>query len=77
MYVKTMRDGPPASARRIPEHPRSGVTPLDYQYWEQRKSVRSGIGHVFKYPYSFFNLLASLDDAELRERCLAESYRIF
>ena len=76
MYIKTMRRGPKEADRRILEHSPSSLTPLDYGYWEQRKSVRSGIGHAFKYPYSFYNLLAKLDDSELRQRCLAESYRI-
>ncbi len=77
MYIKTMRQGPTEKSRRIREHSPSSVTPLDYEYWAQRKSVRSGLGHAFKYPYSFYNLLAQLDDAELRQRCLAQGYRIF
>jgi hypothetical protein len=77
MYIKTIRQGPAASDRHIPDHPASELTPLDHDYWEQRKSVRSGLGHAFKYAYSFYNLLAQLDNPVLRDRCLAESYRIF
>jgi hypothetical protein len=77
MYIKTMRRGPKETDRRIPEHPPSSLTPLDKGYWAQRKPVRPGLGHAFKYPYSFYNLLSGLDDPGLKKHCLAESYRIF
>jgi hypothetical protein len=77
IYIGMLRRGPGKTARPIPEHPASVLTPLDQAYWEQRKSVRPGLGHAFKYPCSFYNLLAGLDDPLLRDRCLAESYRIF
>ena len=77
MYIKTMRQGPAETDRRIPDHPASALTPLDNDYWEQKKSIRSGLGHAFKYAYSFYNLLAKLNDPVLRDRCLIESHRIF
>ena len=77
MYIKTIRRGPSATDRPIPDHPPSTLTPLDHGYWEQRRSVRSGLGHAFKYAYSFYSLLAQLKDPVLRERCRAESHRIF
>ena len=77
MYIQTMRRGPAQTDRHIAEHPASDLTPLDHDYWARRKSVRSGLGHAFKYAYSFYNLLAKLDNPALRDRCLAESYRIF
>lgn len=77
MYISTIRRGPEATNQRIPEHPLSSMTPLDYRYWKQRKPVRPGLGHAFKYAYSFYNLLHSLDDPQLKKRCLAEGYRIF
>lgn len=77
MYIQTMRRGPAQTDRRIAEHPPSDLTPLDHDYWEQRKSVCSGLGHAFKYAYSFYNLLAQLRNPTLRDRCLAEGYRIF
>jgi hypothetical protein len=77
MYIKTIRRGPAATDLHIPDHPASELTPLDYDYWKQRKSVRPGLGHAFKYACSFYNLLAQLRNPLLRERCRAESYRIF
>ena len=77
MYIKTMRRGPKETDRHIPEHARSSLTPLDHEYWEQMKSVRSGLGHALKYPYSFYNLIAKLENLELRQTCLMEAYRIF
>ena len=77
MYIKTMRRGPGETSRRIPEHEPSTLTPLDKGYWEQRKKVRPGLGHAFKYPYSFYNLLQGLKEPELKKRCSIEAYRIF
>jgi len=77
MYIKTMRRGPKETDRPIPDHPASTLTPLDHDYWEQRKSVRSGLGHAFKYAYSFYNLFSKLRDPILKDRCLAESHKIF
>ncbi len=77
MYIGHLRRGPGVSARPIPEHPASDLTPLDQAYWERRTSVRPGLGHAFKYPWSFYSLLARLKDSVLRDRCLAESYKIF
>jgi len=76
MYIRTMRRGPSETSRRIPDHPSSQRSPLQYEYWEQRTSVRSGLGHAFKYAYSFYNLLGHLDDSELKQRSLAESHKI-
>ena len=76
MYITTMRRGPGETAQRYPEHQPSKLTPLNYEYWERKRSV-SGLGHVFKYPYSFYNLISQLDDEELRQRVVAEGYRIF
>jgi hypothetical protein len=77
MYIKTMRFGPKETDPHIPDHPASTLTPLDCDYWKQRKSVRSGLGHAFKYSYSFYNLFSKLRDPILRERCMAESHKIF
>jgi hypothetical protein len=77
MYITTMRRGPKETNRRIPDHPPSSLTPLDHAYWAQGKPVRPGLGHAFKYPYSFYNLLSGLNDPALKKRCLAESYKIF
>ncbi len=77
MYIKTMRRGPKATDPPLPEHAPSSLTPLERDYWARGKPVLPGIGHIFKYPYSFFNLFSRLDDPDLKTRCLAASYRIF
>lgn len=77
MYIKTMRRGPKATDPPIQEHGLSSLTPLECDYWARGKPVLPGIGHIFKYPYSFFNLFSRLDDPDLKRRCLAQSYRIF
>jgi hypothetical protein len=77
MYITTMRRGPKETNRRIPEHTPSVIAPLDKGYWEQNKTVRPGLGHVFKYPYSFYNMLQELKDPKLKRRVLQEAYRIF
>jgi hypothetical protein len=77
MYITTMRRGPKETNRRIPEHTPSVIAPLDKGYWEQNKTVRPGLGHVFKYPYSFYNMLHELKDPKLKRRVLQEAYRIF
>ncbi len=69
--------GPQRTDRAIPDHRPSSLTPLHREYWERRRSVRAGLGHAFKYAYSFYNLLGRLDDEDLGARCLAESYKIF
>ena len=77
MYISTMRRGPKETNRRIPEHTPSVLAPLDKGYWEQKKTVRPSLGHVFKYPYSFYNLLQELKDPKLKRRVLQEAYRVF
>ncbi len=77
MYIMTMRRGPKEKDRQIPDHPPSSLTPLDQAYWEQRNPVRPGLGHAFKYAYSFFNLLPGLNNPELKQRCVAAGYKIF
>jgi hypothetical protein len=77
MYIETMRFGPGETDRHIADHLPSLLTPLDQGYWEQGKPVRPGLGHAFKYPYSFYNLLRKLGNPELESRCRAECYKIF
>ncbi len=77
MYVTTVRGGPRDTDPRIPDHPRSDLTPLDRSYWERRRSVRGGLGHAFKYARSFYALLRELPDPALKERFLAEGHKLF
>ncbi|MEZ5540436.1 MAG: hypothetical protein R3F42_00110 [Pseudomonadota bacterium] len=77
MYIHTLRRGPRPTDRRIPDHPPATLTPLDHAYWAQRRNVLSSLGHVFKYPWSFYSLLSRLDDTDLKQRCLAAAHLIF
>lgn len=77
MYIHTLRRGPQNTDRRIPDKQATELTPLQHAYWQRKKRVRAGLGHVFKYPWSFYSLLARLDDAQLKQRCLAAGYWIF
>ena len=77
MYIKTMRRGPGKTTRRIPDHKEQAHTPLEKEYWQQKKSVKSGLGHAFKYAYSFYNLLSGLKNPDLKKVCLEKSYQIF
>lgn len=77
MYIATLRRGPGANAEPIPDHPALTSTPLQADYWRRKTSVTKGLGHAFKYPYSFYNLLAGLHDETLKQRCLDASFQIF
>jgi hypothetical protein len=75
-YISTIRRGPEKTDRRIPEHLPSPLTPLDQDYWKHKKRIRDGLGHAFKYAWSFYNLLHGLNDPDLKKRCIAEAYRV-
>jgi hypothetical protein len=64
-YVTVTRLGPEPDARAIPDHPHSNLRPLEATYWDARGDHDVDIGHVFKYPYSCYNLLRRADDPDL------------
>jgi hypothetical protein len=76
MYISTIRHGPEKTDRHIPEHPPSSLTPLQEDYWKHKQQIRPGLGHAFKYAWSYYSLLRGLNDPELKQRCIAEGYRI-
>ena len=76
-YVKRARMGPKDRDIVRPEHEPCAQRPLERAYWEQRRTGDVGIGHCFKYPYGFYGLIALAQDADLKQRCLAEAYRVF
>jgi hypothetical protein len=76
MYIRTIRRGPEKTDRRIPEHPPASLTPLNQDYWKHKQQIRPGLGHAFKYAWSFYSLLRGLNDPDLKQRCIAEGYRI-
>jgi hypothetical protein len=76
LYIRRIRIGPGEGDRSIPEHPPSDSTPLEERYWQTRQANDIGLGHCFKYPYAYHNLLDLVCDAGLKSRCENEAYRI-
>lgn len=76
-YVTVTRLGPEAGAKRYADHPPTDLRPTDAAYWYQRGDNSLGIGHVFKYPYSYYELLAQADDPSLAQEWDAKAYHVF
>lgn len=76
-YVTVTRRGPQPGDRRIPDHKPSGLRPTDAQYWKQRGDKTVGIGHVFKYPYGYYDLIRRADDPQLATELDAKAYHVF
>ncbi|MGB5261583.1 MAG: hypothetical protein WBO34_13830 [Gammaproteobacteria bacterium] len=66
-YVTVTRLGPEPGARAIPDHPPSDLRPTETAYWQARGDHKVDIGHVFKYPYSCYDLLRHADDPALAQ----------
>jgi hypothetical protein len=71
------RRGPEPDAKRYPDHRPSKLRPTDTAYWEQHGDRSFGIGHVFKYPYSYYNLMQRVDDPALKRDWEAKAYHVF
>lgn len=76
-YVTVTRKGPEQDAKRYPDHKPSNLRPIDSEYWQRRGDHAVGIGHVFKYPYSCYDLLRRASDPELRPAWDAKAYHLF
>lgn len=76
-YVTVTRQGPGPDAKRYAEHRRTDLRPVDLEYWRRRGDKSLSIGHVFKYPYSCYNLLRRAADPELERAWNARAYRLF
>jgi len=76
-YVTLTRRGPATDSKRYSEHAPSDLRPTDAAYWKKRGDHAVDIGHVFKYPYSYYNLLRHANDAPLRRELDAKAYRLF
>ena len=76
-YVTVARLGPGPDAKRIPDHQPSELRSASAVYWRKRGDRAVDIGHVFKYPYSFYDLLRRADDPELRRVLDAKAYHLF
>lgn len=76
-YVTYTRQGPEPDAKRYAEHKPSQLRPVDAAYWERRGDHAVDIGHVFKYPYGYYELLRRADDSELAKTWDAKAFRLF
>ncbi len=76
-YVTVTRLGPQAGDRRIADHAPSTVRPNSLEYWQRRGEKTLEIGHVFKYPYSYYELLRRAEDPALRKEWDAKAFHIF
>ena len=76
-YVTVTRRGPEADDRRILDHKPSSLRPRDTKYWQQRGDKTLGIGHVFKYPYSYYDLLRRANDPDLSRQWDEKAYHVF
>lgn len=76
-YVTVTRHGPEKDGKRYAEHKPSKLRPVDAEYWKKRGDHAVDIGHVFKYPYSYYNLLQRANDPALTRDWDAKAYHVF
>jgi hypothetical protein len=76
-YVTVTRRGPQADGKPIAEHKPSELRPNSAEYWQKRGDRAVDIGHVFKYPYSYYDLLRRADDPKLNSDWDAKAFRLF
>ena len=76
-YVTVTRRGPEPDAKRYAEHKPSDLRPISSDYWKQRGDHAVDIGHVFKYPYSCYDLLRRANDPALTQAWDAKAYHLF
>ena len=76
-YVTVTRMGPQSDSRKIKDHAHSKLRPNETEYWQQRTDRSLGLGHVFKYPYAYYDLLARADDADLAKQLDSKAWQLF
>lgn len=76
-YVTVTRMGPQPGDRKIADHKFSRLRPDDTEYWQKRGDQAVGIGHVFKYPYAYYDLLARAKDPQLAAAFDAKAWHLF
>lgn len=76
-YVTVTRLGPGPDSKHYPDHKPSDLRPKDAAYWAKRGDRSVGIGHVFKYPYSYYELLRLADDPALQRAWDEKAYHLF
>ena len=76
-YVTVTRLGPQATDRAIKPHPLTKLRPNNLEYWQRRGDKTLGLGHVFKYPYAAYDLLARANDPALEKAFDSCAWRLF
>ncbi|MCB1090688.1 MAG: hypothetical protein KDL87_04110 [Verrucomicrobiae bacterium] len=76
-YVTVTRQGPESDGKRYEEHRPTPLRPNMAKYWQKRGDHAVDIGHVFKYPYSYYDLLKRTDNEALKREWDEKAYRIF
>ncbi|MGI9470825.1 MAG: hypothetical protein ACR2NZ_04795, partial [Rubripirellula sp.] len=76
-YVTVTRLGPQPGDRKIKDHGFSKLRPRDTEYWNKRGDGALGIGHVFKYPYAYYDLLARANDSNLQSELDEKAWQLF
>jgi hypothetical protein len=76
-YVTVTRMGPQAGDQKIKDHAVSDLRPNDAEYWRRRGDKTLGIGHVFKYPYAYYDLLTRANDPALEQELEAKAWQLF
>jgi hypothetical protein len=76
-YVTVTRLGPEPGAKPRPDHEPTDLRPVDAAYWEGRGADSLGIGHVFKYPYSYYALLRRAGEPALARLWDEKAHHLF
>ena len=76
-YVTVTRMGPQSGDRKIKDHKISKLRPNDTAYWKKRGDKTLGLGHVFKYPYAYYDLLARANDPDLERDFDVKAWQLF
>lgn len=63
----------PVDKKPLVRSPRSRYLPHEREYWQQNFGEHEwDYGHVFKFPFSFYDHLRRVDDESLRERAMEQ-----
>lgn len=59
------------------KHKPSPLRPNSAESWQKRGDHAEDIGHVFKHPYSYYDILRHVDDPALKKEWNAKAWRLF
>ena len=76
-YVTVTRKGPQPGDRKIKDHKFSKLRPDEAQYWKSRGQKTLGLGHVFKYPYAYYDLISQAKDPEIEREFDSKAWQLF